>query len=168
MCPQLTNRTSVSTIRLVLSRSSEYAIRALALLSRQDGDNCMHSKEIASELGLPPDFLTKILRRLTATDIVSSQRGRAGGFRLERAPASLSLMEIVTPFEGKFTGVECLIGQAYCSDAHACPLHHDWVAIRRRFWDLLERTALSDIAERAVRGPFLNHLDRDDAAPGPQ
>jgi Rrf2 family protein len=158
----------VSTIRAVLSRSSEYAIRALALLSRQEDGNCLQSREIAAELGLPPDFLTKILRRLTATDIVSSQRGRAGGFRLERAPASLSLMEIVTPFEGKFTGVECLIGQAYCSDKHACPLHHDWVAIRRRFWDLLERTALADVAERAVRGPFLNQLGRDDAAPPPE
>ena len=158
----------MSTIRAVLSRSSEYAIRALALLSTQSEGNCLQSKEIASELGLPPDFLTKILRRLTATDIVSSQRGRAGGFRLEREPGGLSLMEIVTPFEGKFTGVECLIGQAYCSDRHACPLHHDWVAIRRRFWDLLERTPLSAIADRAVRGSFLNELGRDEAAAAPE
>ncbi len=158
----------MSTIRAVLSRSSEYAIRALALLSQQDSGNSLQSKEIAAELGLPPDFLTKILRRLTATDIVSSQRGRAGGFRLEREASQLSLMEIVAPFEGTFTGVECLIGQAYCSDAHACPLHHDWVAIRRRLWDLLERTALADVAERAVRGPFLNNLGRDDAAPPPE
>jgi Rrf2 family protein len=155
----------VSTIRAVLSRSSEYAIRALALLSTQGEGNSLHSKEIASELGLPPDFLTKILRRLTLTDIVSSQRGRTGGFRLERKPTEVSLLEIVTPFEGTLTGVECLVGQAYCSDRHACPLHHDWVAIRQRFWDLLERTALADIAERAVRGPVWNEFSRPAPAP---
>lgn len=139
----------------MLSRSSEYAIRALALLSLQAEGNCLHCKDIATELGLPPDFLTKILRRLTATELVSSQRGRSGGFRLERTPDRISLLDIVTPFESTFTGIECLIGQAYCSDREACPLHRDWVAIRQQFYDLLERTALADVAERAIRGPFL-------------
>lgn len=145
----------MSTIRAVLTRSSEYAIRALALLSLQGASGCIQCREIAAALGLPPDFLSKILRKLAATELVSSQRGRSGGFRLARPADRVTLLDIVAPFENDFTGVACLLGQAYCSDAHACPLHEDWVAIRRRFYDLLERTALAEVAERAVRGPFL-------------
>jgi Rrf2 family protein len=143
----------------VLSRSSEYAIRALAMLALQKDLKSLQAREIASELGLPPDFLTKILRRLTATDLVLSQRGRTGGFRLGRAPEEISLLDIVAPFEDHETGIQCLLGQAFCTDQQACPLHAEWVDIRVRFLDLLERTALADVAARAVRGPFLPHHD---------
>lgn len=138
----------------MLSRSSEYAVRSLALLATIQAAESVHSGDIAAELGLPPQFLTKILRRLAEAGVLSSQRGRAGGFRLERPAASVSLLEVVAPFEEQATGVTCLLGQAFCSDSDACPLHAEWVDIQRRFFDLLERTTLADVAERASRRPF--------------
>jgi Rrf2 family protein len=135
----------------VLSRSAEYAVRALSLLAVRGEEESLHSREIAEQLGLPPQFLTKILRRLTTTDLVSSRRGRAGGFRLNRDPGSIALLDVVMPFEAQWTGVECILGQAYCSDQEACPLHQQWVAIRRSFYDLLERTTLAEVAQRAIR-----------------
>jgi len=44
-----------------------------------------------------------------------------------------------------------LLGQAYCSDEDACPLHRPLTEIRTRFFDLLEGTTLADVAVRAVR-----------------
>jgi Rrf2 family protein len=113
----------------------------------------MHSKEIADRLGLPPQFLTKILRRLTATGLVTSQRGRAGGFRLDRPPGAISLLEVVMPFEEPRTEITCLLGQAFCSDHEDCPLHEPYLAIRTAFYDLLENTTLADVAVRAIRRP---------------
>jgi Rrf2 family protein len=136
----------------VLSRSSEYAIRALSLLSEQKDNGALHSREIAAELDLPPDFLTKILRRLTGTDLVTSQRGRTGGFRLNRPAAEISLLAVVAPFEPQWSGVECLLGQVSCTDRKACPIHDPWVEIRRNLYDLLENTTLADVADRATRG----------------
>ena len=124
------------------------------MLALERDGRSLQAREVAAELGLPPDFLTKILRRLTATGLVTSQRGRTGGFRLGRRPEEISLLDIVAPFEGHETGVECLLGQAFCSDHEACPLHVEWVEIRVRFLDLLERTRLADVAERAVRSSF--------------
>jgi len=135
----------------MLTRSAEYAVRALSLLSLQEGDQALHSAEIASELGLPPQFLTKILRRLTSTDLVSSQRGRTGGFRLNRAADEISLLAVVRPFQDGLSGIECLLGQAECTDPESCPLHEPWAEIRRSFHDLLADTTLADVAARAVR-----------------
>jgi len=146
----------------VLSRSAEYAVRALSLLAVRRESDSLHSREIAEELGLPPQFLTKILRRLTATDIVASQRGRAGGFRLTRDPSSIALLDVVMPFEDQLTGVECFLGQAYCSDREACPVHDQWVAIRKSFYDLLERTTLAEVAERAIRLSAINETPKDE------
>ena len=137
----------------MLSRSAEYAIRALALLAVREENGALQSREIAADLGLPPQFLTKILRRLTATDLVISQRGRSGGFRLNRRADQISLLELELPFEHQWDGVECILGQAYCTDQAACPIHDEWVGIRKSIFDLLEKTTLADIAERAVRTP---------------
>ena len=135
----------------MLTRSAEYAVRALSLLSLQEGEGALHSADIAAELGLPPQFLTKILRRLTATDLVSSQRGRTGGFRLNRAADEISLLAVVRPFQDGLSGVECLLGQRDCTDPDSCPLHEPWAQIRRSFHDLLAETTLADVANRAVR-----------------
>lgn len=121
----------------------------------------MHSREIAERLGLPPQFLTKILRRLTTTGLVISQRGRAGGFRLHRAPGSISLLEVVMPFEEPRTEVACMLGQSFCSDQVDCPLHQPFVAIRTAFYDLLEQTTLADVAGRATRRSGTPFLDVD-------
>jgi Rrf2 family protein len=135
----------------MLTRSAEYAVRALALLAVRGGENALHSAEIASELGLPPQFLTKILRRLTATDLVTSQRGRTGGFRLNRAPDEISLLAVVRPFQDGLSSIDCLLGQTDCEDPDSCPLHQPWAEIRRSFHDLLAETTLAEIAQRAIR-----------------
>ena len=135
----------------MLSRSAEYAVRALSYLARCGEDEWLQSREIAAELDLPPQFLTKILRRLTETGLVTSQRGRSGGFRLNRDPGDISLLAIVVPFEPPQSGVRCLLGQEHCTDQDACPVHARWVTIRSSFFDLLENTTLADVAERAIR-----------------
>jgi Rrf2 family protein len=135
----------------MLTRSAEYAVRALSLLSVRQGAGSLRAAEIADELGLPPQFLTKILRRLTATGLVSSQRGRAGGFRLDRPAEEIALLEVVEPFQDGMEGVECLLGQQDCSDRAACPLHEPMERIRRAFHDLLAGTTLAEVAPRAVR-----------------
>jgi len=143
----------------VLSRSAEYAVRSLSYLARNGEDEWLQSREIATELGLPPQFLTKILRRLTETGLVVSQRGRTGGFRLNRAPSDVSLLAIVMPFEPPQSGIRCLLGQEHCTDKTACPVHEPWVTIRRSFYDLLEHTTLADVAERATRGPVAENTE---------
>lgn len=111
----------------------------------------MQSREIADVLGLPPQFLTKILRRLTATGLVASQRGRSGGFRLSRAPNSIRLIEVVMPFEEPRTENICLLGQDFCADHEECPLHAPMMEIQTTFHTLLENTMLADVAHRAIR-----------------
>ena len=135
----------------MLSRSAEYAVRALSLLAVRGEETSVQSREIAEVLGLPPQFLTKILRRLTATGLVASQRGRSGGFRLSRAPESIPLLEVVMPFEEQRFDDVCLLGQGFCDDQEECPLHNPMIEIQTAFYTLLENTMLADVAPRAIR-----------------
>jgi Rrf2 family protein len=135
----------------MFSRSAEYAVRALSFLAQSQEGICLQSKEIADELGLPPQFLTKILRKLTPTGIVASQRGRTGGFRLTRPPEEISVLSIIEPFEATMDDFGCLLGQGACVDHEECPLHEPWLEIHRSIHELLEGTTLAEVAQRAIR-----------------
>lgn len=138
----------------MISRSAEYAIRSLTYMGTRGDPSWMLSREIAEELGIPPPFLAKVLQTLVATRILESQRGRGGGFRLARDPESLSLYEIVEPFDHLGHRKLCVLGQKVCSEETACPLHHAWEATRGLFLTALQGTTLAAVQRMNVPGGF--------------
>jgi Rrf2 family protein len=96
----------------MISRSATYAVRALTFMAAREPDTWSLNREIAAELALPPQFLTKILRLLAAEGILLSQRGKSGGFRLARPASRITLLEIIDPFDRLSDRRTCLLGQA--------------------------------------------------------
>ena len=141
----------------MLSRSSTYALRALTFMAASTPGGWLLNRQIAAEVALPPQFLTKILSILAAEGILESQRGRTGGFRLARPASRISLLEVVEPFDHLSSGEVCLLGQAACSDECPCPLHWEWKRISRSLSRLLRRTTLAQLASSI----------RSDGFPGP-
>jgi Rrf2 family transcriptional regulator, iron-sulfur cluster assembly transcription factor len=137
----------------VISRSSEYALRALTFLALgEERDFCL-ARTLAAELGIPAPFLGKVLQSLVGAGLLESHRGRAGGFRLARPAGGIHVSEVVGVFE-KVGGPErCLLGQDVCDDDHACPLHRDWRALRDMFLARLTGTTLADLARFAREAP---------------
>lgn len=129
----------------MISRSSEYAIRALTYLASQPPDSFHLAQDMARELGIPPAFLGKVLQPLVTAGILGSQRGRGGGFRLARKPAEVHLTDIIVTQENLDRSRQCVLGQGECSDAHACPLHSEWRSRTDSFLHHLETTTLADL-----------------------
>ena len=138
----------------MLTRSSEYAIRALTYMGTQRGRGWMLSRKIAEELDMPPPFLAKVLQTLSGIGVLESQRGRGGGFRLRRDPATLTLLEIVEPFDHLEQRRLCVLGQKLCSDDTACPLHHTWKGVLNAFLKALRETTLADVERMGIPGGF--------------
>lgn len=82
-----------------LTNRSEYALLALALLGRHP-DELLSGEHIADTQGIPKRFLQQILLTLQRGGLVSSYKGKGGGYRLARAPKDISLAEVVRLFEG--------------------------------------------------------------------
>jgi Rrf2 family iron-sulfur cluster assembly transcriptional regulator len=140
-------------LQTMISRSATYALRALTFMAAREPDEWSLNREIAAGLGLPPQYLTKILRLLAAEGILISQRGRTGGFRLARPADRITLLEVVDPFDRLSDRRACLLGQATCSDEDACPLHDQW----RR---------IADSLQSALKGRTLAQLTRQAGASG--
>lgn len=84
-----------------LSVKSDYAARAVLGLARHYPETAaLRMETVAEEQGVPPKFLPQILLELKARGIVRSVRGKEGGYLLARAPAEITLGDVLRAVEG--------------------------------------------------------------------
>lgn len=84
-----------------VSAKSEYACLAMLALARQGPDDPpVRIREISAAHGIPGRYLVQILLQLKASGLVTSTRGAAGGYRLTRPAARISLGEVLTAVDG--------------------------------------------------------------------
>jgi Rrf2 family protein len=110
----------------MLSKTSEYALRAVLYLARQSRDVPVPASDIAAGLDIPANYLSKILHTLSRAGVVSSERGPGGGYRLARPAHKMSLADVVGAFDEISPGARCLLGRTRCHDDHPCAAHERW------------------------------------------
>jgi Rrf2 family transcriptional regulator, iron-sulfur cluster assembly transcription factor len=140
----------------MLSQTAQYALRTVLRLAAGDEARCT-VEQLAEELDMPRNYLSKTLHLLARAGVVESTRGKHGGFRLRRAPHRITLREVVAPFEEVGLRV-CLLGKATCSDRHACPAHAHWKAVSESVAAFFSRTTVAELLEApggAARPPRL-------------
>ena len=75
---------------------AHYATVAMLALAQQfHSGQLVTARAIADEHDIPGQFLVQILQQLRASGMITSTRGSSGGFRLERAPSTISVADIV-------------------------------------------------------------------------
>ncbi len=83
-----------------LSRTVSYALQATLRLAQSQSGAPVPCSRLAAEGKMPERFLLQILRNLVAHGILGSSRGVEGGYRLERPPEEISLLEVIEAIEG--------------------------------------------------------------------
>jgi Rrf2 family protein len=83
-----------------ITSKSPYAVLALAELARSDGSEPVPIGELARRRDVPVQFLEQLFAALRRAGIISSQRGVKGGYRFARAPASVTVLEVVELLDG--------------------------------------------------------------------
>jgi Rrf2 family protein len=69
-----------------------------------DGQSVVRADDIAESEAIPPSFLAQILHELKRTGLVTSRRGKTGGWRLTQSPADINLLIIVEALEPEAIG----------------------------------------------------------------
>lgn len=131
---------------MIITRATEYAIRAILYMSRQPVGEIIYKKDICKAQSITPAFLTKIFQPLIKEGIVGSQRGVGGGFYLAKAPAEITLLDIVKSQEGPVYLNQCLIEKGACEREFFCPVHGAWAQIRTEFMATLSRYDFATLA----------------------
>lgn len=154
----------------------DYAVRAgvaLALAAteaaaRGDGSRPEPVKAhiLAAEEDIPPKFLESILADLKRAQLVASQRGAVGGYRLARPAGEISVADIIRAVEGPLADVRGERPEDLVYRDGLGSLQRMWVALRANLRAVLEQTTLAHLADGAL-APEVDALADDPDAWAP-
>lgn len=106
----------------MISQTTEYALRAVVYLA-QHANEAWTTKQIAAATRVPAGYLSKVLQGLSRAGLITSQRGRHGGFQLDADPEKLTLLEVVNAVEPIRRITRCPLNLSSHGE-DLCPLHH--------------------------------------------
>jgi Rrf2 family transcriptional regulator, nitric oxide-sensitive transcriptional repressor len=126
-----------------ISEATSLALHTMVFLAGKP-EETVSVNEIAAVLGISEAHLSKVLQRLSKADIVESNRGPKGGFRLMKNPEEIALIEIYEIIEGPLQHSNCLYNTKICNNDE-CIFHGLLGTMGKMFRDYLSNTKLSDV-----------------------
>ena len=127
-----------------ISARVDYAVRAAIELAAVAPDS-LTSDRIAQAQGIPARFLQAILGDLQHARLVTSQRGREGGYRLALPPSEVSIARVMRVEQGFLADVHGQRPEDVDYPGAAAPLANVWVAAREAYRRVLENVTLADV-----------------------
>lgn len=135
---------------MMFSTTCAYAMRAMCRLAalRQQGYASMH--EICEGTDLPSQFIAKIMRDLAKANLLTSAKGRGGGFALAREASTICLYDIVEVIDGVQQYNSCVLGLSTCDDRQPCPQHDEVKPVRTQILKYLKTTTLDMMSQALI------------------
>lgn len=145
---------------LRVSKMTDYGL-VLATALAQHGENRSGSgqlshgraslsvRQLCERTAIPEPTVYKIMKLLTKSHIVASSRGPAGGYRLARDSAEVSVLDLLTALEGPLALTECQVHagpvDTGCLYEGRCDVQSVWQHIHVVVRDALAAVSLADV-----------------------
>ncbi|MCZ2818342.1 Rrf2 family transcriptional regulator [Modestobacter sp. VKM Ac-2984] len=129
-----------------ISARVDYAVRAAVELAAV-APGSLTSERIAQAQGIPARFLQAILGDLQHARLVTSQRGREGGYRLAMPPSEISIARVMRVEQGFLAEVHGQRPEDVEYPGAAESLASVWVAAREAYRRVLENVTLADVVD---------------------
>ncbi len=136
-----------------LTQTAEYALRIMATIAAMEPGQPVRAVDLTDKTGIPPHYLSKILRRLVSAGLLKSQKGRGGGFVLARPLSQIFFSDILQAVNYTTEADVCVFGWDECSEENPCPLHFFWRDIKHYFSNWAEGHTLQEVKEVGTRIP---------------
>lgn len=144
----------------MLSSKAKYGLKAMVHLARFGGEGALLIADIAEAETIPKKFLDAILLELKNRGLLTSKKGKGGGYALARPADRIMVGEIVRILDGPLAPVPCVSRTAYrrcsdCSDENACAIRAVMGEVRDAIAGILDNTTLASMALDKKPEPIL-------------
>jgi Rrf2 family protein len=134
----------------MLSKKAKYAIHALVRLAKEYRKGPVLIREISEKENIPQKFLENILLELKNNGILSSKKGKGGGYYLLKEPSEVNLAQIIRMFDGAIGMIPCVTYVYYepceeCSDEKTCPVRAVFKEVRDETVKILKGATLNEV-----------------------
>jgi Rrf2 family protein len=140
----------------------DYAVRA-ALELAAAAPQALTCDTIAQSQGIPSRFLQAILGDLQHARLVTSQRGREGGYRLALPADEISIARVMRVEQGFLADVHGQRPEDVEYPGAAVPLTTVWIAARASYRRVLEDVTLADVVAGKLPATVNELADIEDA-----
>ncbi|MFN8190540.1 MAG: Rrf2 family transcriptional regulator [Nocardioidaceae bacterium] len=146
-----------------VSAKADYALRALIEMASSEGARPVSAEALGKRQEIPHGFLQAILADLRRAEIVLSQRGQSGGWRLARDPRSVTVADVIRAVDGPLVSVYGQRPESVSYNESAEVLQHVWIAARSSLREVFEQVSIADLAAGALPDDVRRRTDDEDA-----
>lgn len=135
-----------------------YGLRFLLDVAKHGDHGVVSLREAARRQDISQKYLWQVVAPLKSAGLITSERGKDGGFRLNRNPRDVTIRDVYTAIEGECALVGCLSRPETCPRHEHCEVRDVWDEISQGLGDLMHGITLEHILERereqrTVQGP---------------
>lgn len=145
-----------------ISARVDYAVRAMLEIAAARPER-VNRDDIACRQDLPTRYLEPILRDLSRSRLLVSQRGASGGYVLARTPDRITVADVARAVDGPLA----LVAQQRPEEiAHTGPAHHVgdlWVGLRAAIRSVMDHVTLADLLAGELPEGLQALIDEPDA-----
>lgn len=155
-----------------LTSRSRYALKIMVDLATQGQADLVKRQDIILRQGIPRKYLDQIMMNLRKAGLVTSTRGRLGGYLLGQDPKDITIWDVFSSVEVGFVPVKCITGTDGCCDfENYCQTKEPWTLIFDHIKGSLERLTLQcvidSVDKRKTFAAAIPNLESFDCPPGP-
>ena len=139
----------------MISKKTKYAINALVYLAKENkGTEPIQISKIAESENIPRKFLEAILLILKNAGMLSSRKGKTGGYFLHKSPDEINIADVMRLFDGPIALLPCVTHTYYerceeCKDEATCGIRSVFADVRNETVNTLKNATLTEIMHRA-------------------
>ncbi len=143
-----------------LTTKGRFAVTAMIDLAMRQHDGPVTLAGISERQRISLSYLEQLFGKLRRSQLVSSVRGPGGGYRLTKAPGSISVAEIIHAVDESLDATQCG-GKRDCSeDRRVCMTHDLWTNLNKRMFDYLDSVNLAELVAQQHAAPDVLHDER--------
>lgn len=131
---------------LRISKLTDYGTVVLAHLASQP-ERQLAAAEVAERTHIALPTVSKVLKTLQRSGLVTSTRGSHGGYQLAQPAAEITAAKILDALEGPFAITECSGQHSSCGIESNCRVGHVWQRVNAAI-----RRALNDVTLAQLAG----------------
>ena len=133
-----------------LSSKGRYAVMALADLAKFDLKEPVSLRDISLRQGISLVYLEQLFLKLKKNKIVSSVRGKKGGYTLIKNASEINISEVLSAVDEKIKTVGCeKHSKKGCNGKSAkCITHNLWDELEDYINVFFEKKKLSDLVNK--------------------
>jgi Rrf2 family protein len=132
-----------------MTRAADYGVRVMVHLASIPPDERALLPELALAADAPESFLSKVLQALTHAALVSSRRGKTGGFAILPTGRTASMLQVIEAIDGPICLNVCLSPDRGCDRSSWCPAHSVWARAQVAMVNVLKQVSVAELAEQA-------------------